>query len=209
MFELKPLLENELQQVLNYKSLNYHRARAIDLFKFVYFSGTSVRDVLRFTESNFIGNNLSYTREKTKRKIVVPLGPEAMDIVNYYRGRARRSKYIFLDIPISLYINIPENMKSPCRLRKISVSEIDLLNESQCKRINHYLGEIGRELHLSIPLTAKVARKTCIHRLMQFGVPLDAIEELLGIGYKSSLQCFVKPEYNYREFMNYLPLKQE
>lgn len=197
------LTEKELASVLSYTSPEYHKSEAIDLFKFSYYTGISVRDIMVLTEDNFIGNKLSYMRKMTSQEFIIPLSQEAMDLASTYRNRIKCGKYVFL--------NTTENRKLFPKDKRSPATSIDVIIRRQCMRTNFYLEKIGKELDLQMPLTTYVARNSCRHQLIRSGVPLDAIAELLGNSYKKTTPCssLVKPEYNYREFMGYLVLKKK
>lgn len=190
------LSEEELSRVLHYEPVDCWEARAIDLFKFMYYSaGISLYDVLTLEESNFVDNNLSYTRKKTKQQVTVPLLKEAMIIANKYRARFKRSKYIFFEMSFDEYLK-----------RRIFVSDIHLLAQQRCRRIDYTLRQIGEKLNLSIPFTSVVARNSGIYQLFMSKVPYEVIAKLYGISYQG-MPVQSQQENDYKEFMDHLVLR--
>ena len=134
---------------------------AIDIFAFSYFTaGINFIDIALLKDGNIIDNRVVYYRHKTKKRIIVPLQPKAIELIDKYRGGA----YLF---PIL------------SAFHKTEVQIADRLHKVLGK-VNKYLKQIGKELKLPIPLTTYVARHSYATVLKRSGVSTSIISESLG-----------------------------
>lgn len=69
------LSEDELQKLIDYKPKNERELYVRDMFVISCYTGARHSDAVRFTESNFVGDNLQYVSVKTKIHAVTPLKP--------------------------------------------------------------------------------------------------------------------------------------
>ena len=81
-----------------------------------------------------------YTRKKTKKCITIPLQAKAIELIEKYNSS--NNKYLF---PILSDFHKTEVQKTH-RVHKV------------IGKVNKYLNEVGKELHLPITLTTYVAR---------------------------------------------------
>lgn len=69
------LTEKELQKLIEYTPRNERELYVRDMFVISCFTGARHSDTIRFTESNFVGDNLQYVSIKTKIHAIIPLKP--------------------------------------------------------------------------------------------------------------------------------------
>ena len=157
----RALSKNDIMNIINYSGKSELEILAVDLFTFSYFTaGINFIDMALLKSENIMDGRVIYYRHKTKKRIIVPLQPRAIELINKYRGGA----YLF---PIlSTY-------------HKTEVQKADRLHKVLAK-VNKYLKRIGEELNLPIPLTTYVARHSYATVLKRSGVATSIISESLG-----------------------------
>ena len=157
----RALSKNDIMNIINYSGKSELEILAVDLFTFSYFTaGINFIDMALLKSENIMDGRVIYYRHKTKKRIIVPLQPRAIELINKYRGGA----YLF---PIlSTY-------------HKTEVQKADRLHKVLAK-VNKYLKRIGEELNLPIPLTTYVARHSYATVLKRSGVTTSIISESLG-----------------------------
>jgi len=81
----RSILKNEILEVLNYKGKTDYERLAIDLFTFSYLTaGINFVDIANLTKDNLMDKRIVYVRKKTKKQIIVPLQPKAIELINKY-----------------------------------------------------------------------------------------------------------------------------
>ena len=134
-----------------------------NFFMFSYYCrGINFIDMAFLTWNDISGNRLSYTRRKTKRRFNMLLIPEALQIIEYYRGKGQQ-KYIF---PI---LQTGNDDKTQFNHYKNSL-----------KRFNENLTKLANELELNVHLTSYVARHSWATILKTKGHSIAVISEGLG-----------------------------
>jgi integrase len=157
----RALSKKDIINIINYKGKSELEILAIDIFAFSYFTaGINFIDIALLKDGNIIDNRVVYYRHKTKKRIIVPLQPKAIELIDKYRGGA----YLF---PIL------------SAFHKTEVQIADRLHKVLGK-VNKYLKQIGKELKLPIPLTTYVARHSYATVLKRSGVSTSIISESLG-----------------------------
>lgn len=135
-----------------------------DLFVFSYFcSGISFSDMANLKASNIANDRLIYTRQKTHRKINVPILEEAKEIMKKYIDP--NNEYIF---PILNHTIHKTKMQQYNRKKKVIL------------KVNRYLKKISRMVGVEVNLTTYVSRHSYATVLKNSGVNIALIGETLG-----------------------------
>ena len=157
----RALSKEDIMNIINYKGKSELEILAIDVFTFSYFTaGINFIDMALLKSENIMDNRIVYYRHKTKKQIIIPLQPKAIELIEKYRG----GTYLF---PILSSYHKTEVQKAD-RLHKV------------LGKVNKYLKRIGEELKLPIPLTTYVARHSYATVLKRSGVSTSIISESLG-----------------------------
>lgn len=147
---------------------------AVDLFSFSYFSaGINFIDMAYLTRDNIKEDKLEYSRAKTKKKIIIPLQKEAVEIITKYGDTS--PVYIF---PIFTSFHKTDVQKAN-RLHKVLA------------KVNTALKRIGEELCLPQKLTTYVARHSFATVLKRAGVSTSIISESLGHSSEKITQIYL------------------
>ena len=135
-----------------------------DLFVFSYFcSGISFSDMANLKASNIANDRLIYTRQKTHRKINVPILDEAREIMKKYIDS--NNEYIF---PIVNHTIHKTKMQQYNRKKKVIL------------KVNRYLKKISRMVGVEVNITTYVSRHSYATVLKNSGVNIALIGETLG-----------------------------
>jgi len=139
---------------------------AKDLFIFSYLcSGINFTDMANLKPDNIIAERLVYVRQKTKKKINIPLCKEANIIIQKYIDEDATNDYIF---PI-LHQNVHKTeMQKYNRRKKVLL------------KVNHGLKKISEITGINANLTTYVARHSYATVLKNSGVNVALIGETLG-----------------------------
>lgn len=135
-----------------------------DLFVFSYFcSGISFSDMANLKACNITNDRLIYVRQKTHRKINVPILDEAKEIMKKYIDS--NNEYIF---PILNHIIHKTKMQQYNRKKKVIL------------KVNRYLKKISQMVGVEVNLTTYVSRHSYATVLKNSGVNIALIGETLG-----------------------------
>lgn len=135
-----------------------------DLFIFSYLSsGISFSDMANLKQANITNDRLKYTRQKTHRKINVPISDEAKEIMKKYINSD--NEYIF---PILNHTIHKTEMQQYNRKKKVIL------------KINRYLKKISEMIGIEVNLTTYVSRHSYATVLKNSGVNIALIGETLG-----------------------------
>ena len=157
----RALSKNEVNRIIKYPCSGGYDQLAIDIFAFTYYvGGINFADIANLTHSNIINGKLVYKRQKTGKLIRIPLPPQAVELINKYKGRT----YLF---PIYNEHHQTEQAKSN-RLHKVIT------------KVNKHLKLIGEDLKLPITLTTYVARHSQATVMKRAGVPTALISQIMG-----------------------------
>lgn len=170
----RSLVKGDLSELFRYKTNNYYKQFALDIFVFSYFTaGINFVDIAHLTKENILDNRIVYIRKKTKKLIKIPLQPRALELINKYSNN--ESKYLF---PILSDFHKTEIQKAN-RIHKI------------IGKTNKYLSQIGEELNSPIKLTTYVARHSFATVLKRSGVNTAIISESLGHSSEKVTQIYL------------------
>lgn len=133
-------------------------ARDIFLFSF-YMRGMSFVDMAFLRKKDLKGGVLSYRRKKTGQLLFIKWEPCMQEIVERYSNPS--SPYL-----LSIIKRVGENERR------------QYINEAH--RVNKYLREIGKKLHLKVPLTLYVARHAWASIAKSKNIPISVISEGMG-----------------------------
>ena len=135
-----------------------------DLFVFSYLcSGISFSDMANLKYGNIINDRLIYIRQKTHRKINVPISDEAKEIMKRYVNSDK--EYIF---PILNHTIHKTEMQQYNRKKKVIL------------KVNRYLKRISQIVGVEVNLTTYVSRHSYATVLKNSGVNIALIGETLG-----------------------------
>ena len=133
-----------------------------DLFVFSYLcSGISFSDMANLKHGN-INDRLLYTRQKTHRRINVPICDEAKEIMKKYFNPD--NEYVF---PILNHAH-KTKMQQYNRKKKVIL------------KVNRYLKKISKKIGIEVKLTTYVSRHSYATVLKNSGVNIALIGETLG-----------------------------
>ena len=125
--------------------------------------GINFKDMVLMKESQIQHGRLIYTRAKTKRQYSIKLLPEALEIINYFRGRSEHT--ILGKITLS---QLEDKVNMPLVIRQAN------------KVYNKHLDRIGKLIGCKEKLTGYVFRYTSANIAKQLGYSKDLISEALG-----------------------------
>lgn len=170
----RSLSKDDIRRIMEYEGKSQMERLAVDIFTFSYLcAGINFIDMAKLKFSNIRDNQLIYNREKTKKLIIVPLQPKAIQLIEKYRNG--KSPFIF---PI---------------LSPFHKTEIQIANRLHkvLAKINKHLKGIGNDLNLPLPLTTYVARHSFATVLKRAGVSTSIISESLGHSSEKITQIYL------------------
>lgn len=138
-----------------------------NMFRFSYLCwGINFIDMSYLKWENVNDEVLHYHRKKTKDLFNIPLLPEAMAILDYYRQQPRSADNPYIFPVLSEVHQSPKSQGY--RIKKVRT------------QFNKSLDEIGKLCGITMKLTSYVARHTFANVLKQTGVPMTVIQEAMG-----------------------------
>jgi integrase len=147
---------------------------AIDMFMLqLYLLGTNLKDLFYMKHENIVGGRLQFHRYKTERFYNILLEPEAIAIIEKYKGE----KHLMWFADNSLLY------RKAGRRPHTRESELQWSDSSAwLKMINHQLQKIEKELSLSLvcPLTSYFSRHSFATLMREIGISRDDISLCLG-----------------------------
>ncbi|PXV67337.1 site-specific recombinase XerD [Dysgonomonas alginatilytica] len=170
----RALKKEDIYKIIYYDTANRegYTLLAIELFTYSYvMGGINFVDMAYLTKDNIIGNQLIYSRRKTKKLIKMPIHQVAIELHQKYN----ESKYIF---PILSDYHITEQQRIN-RVHKVIT------------KVNRELKAIGEELNIPISLTTYVARHSFATVLKRSGVSTSIISESLGHSNEKVTQTYL------------------
>lgn len=166
--------KKDILKIVNYIGKTDYQRLAIDLFTFSYLTaGINFVDISRLKHENIIGNQLSYIRKKTNKRITIPLQTKALEIIE--KNKQINNPYLF---PILSPFHKTEQQKVN-RVHKV------------ISKVNKQLKLIGQELNIPIDLTTYVARHSFATVLKRSGVSTSLISESLGHSSEKITQIYL------------------
>ncbi|MDR0873318.1 MAG: site-specific integrase [Prevotellaceae bacterium] len=177
--EKRAISKNEILQIINAdltNSSDYVRLSQ-DLFTFSYLcGGINFVDMANLKQNNVTDNRVIYVRQKTGKKINVPLNEKAQNIINKYVIDKDTADYIF---PIlDKTIHKTEQQKHNRRHKVLA-------------HINKNLKAIATKLEISTDVTTYVARHSFATVLKRSGVATSIISETLGHSSEKVTQIYL------------------
>jgi len=146
-----------------------------DLFIFSYLcGGINFSDMANLTTENIRNGRLSYTRQKTHKRISVSLSEKALDIIKHYKDVSYG--YIFPILNSSVHIT--ETQKYYRKKKAL-------------RHVNYRLKKISKILGIDINLTTYVARHSFATVLKRSGVNVALISEALGHSDLATTQIYL------------------
>jgi len=135
-----------------------------DIFLFSYLcAGINFADIARLKPENIVDEQLSYIRQKTSKKISIPLSSETMEIIKKYSNNTNGYLFPILDTHI----------------HKTEVQKYNRARKVRAK-INHNLKKAAKTANINTSLTTYVARHSFATVLKNSGVNVALISEALG-----------------------------
>lgn len=152
----------------------FYKKLAVDMFAFSYLmGGINFTDMSLLTNDNIDNDRLIYVRQKTKKRIILPLSEQAKEIMDKYRDSKR--KYLF---------PVLDNKNRTTTQVKDRIYDV-LAN------VNHHLNEIGKSLGIELKITTYVARHSYATVLKRAGVSTAIISESLGHSSEKVTQIYL------------------
>ena len=146
-----------------------------DIFVFSYLcGGINFADIANLTTDNIADSRLEYKRQKTDKRITLPLCPDALEIISRYADMDRGYLFPILDKRVH-----KKPIQKHNRIHKV------------IGKVNENLKKIARKLELSINLTTYVARHTFATVLKRSGVNIAIISESLGHSDLATTQIYL------------------
>lgn len=156
---IKEIMELDLTDKRAY--LNFSR----DIFIFSYLcGGINFTDIANLKRSNVVNDRLIYMRQKTGKRINIPLRDEAKIIIDRHRKQSVQ-EYIFPVLSDDIH---KTEAQKYMRRKKV------------LRNINKYLKEISKIIGEDVNLTSYVARHSYATVLKNSGVNIALISETLG-----------------------------
>ena len=165
------LTREQIEQIVEYYKTckEQRRKEFIEMWLFAYHAcGLRVIDVmtLQWQHIDFEKRELKKIQVKTRSRHTIPLNDTAMSILQMWKERNRRQKFVFDLVDDSLNINDDEALYFARN------------NATQC--INQSLTVVGDQLGFSIQLTMHKARHSfAVHALNQ-GTDMSKVSRFLG-----------------------------
>ena len=177
--EKRAISKSDVMQIINAdltNSSDYMRLSQ-DLFTFSYLcGGINFVDMANLTQTNITDNRIIYTRQKTGKKINVPLNETMQNIVNKYIIDKNTTDYIF---PILDKETHKTEQQKYNRRHKVLA------------HINTNLKTIAKDLKIDTNLTSYVARHSFATTLKRSGVATSIISETLGHSSEKTTQIYL------------------
>ena len=127
----RAITKEQVKQIMSYNtgSSCFYKKLAVDMFAFSYLmGGINFTDMSLLTNDNIDNDRLIYVRQKTKKRIILPLSEQAKEIMDKYRDSKR--KYLF---------PVLDNKNRTTTQVKDRIYDV-LAN------VNYHLNEIGKSL---------------------------------------------------------------
>ena len=150
-------------------------SRNFFVFSF-YTRGMNFADMMKLEWKQVDEERIYYTRSKTKGTFIIKIVSPVQEILNFYRGQKRDTKYVF---PILLHENL-------------TPSQIANRKHKVLQRYNLQLKEIAEICGINKALSSYVARHSFANCLKQKGIATDVISESLGHQNLAVTQAYLK-----------------
>jgi integrase len=163
-----------IRKIRDFKPQSYPMQIAIDMFMLqMYLFGTNTKDLFYMKHENRTGGRLQFHRHKTDRFYNIKLEPEAVEIIERYRGE--KHLMWFAD---NCHLYRKAGYKP--HTRESELQWID--SNAWLKMINTQLKKIEKELSLDLvcPLTSYFSRHSFATIMREIGISKDDISLCLG-----------------------------
>ena len=171
--EKRSLSIDELRKLFDYEVLPWQQ-RYLDYFKLsFYLIGINPADILNCTNENIVDGRLLYRRKKTGRLYSIRIEPEALCIINKYRGRNK-------------LVDFAENMKNYKQFVGKANKGLKTIGPitkvpNEKKKPNNYKKEFHIKHNPIFPnISLYWARHTWATIAFSIGIPEEIIAEALG-----------------------------
>lgn len=167
----KVLSDFELKKLLDYSPISEKEAFAKDMFLISFgLGGANFADILLLKNEQIEGNKVTYVREKTKNRVK---SSEPIHIEVDAQTMERIEKYGHLNA------SQPKGYVFPYIKQGMTERQILSARKDVVKKINKGLKSIEKELSVE-NLTTYVARHTVTTMLINHGIPVSHISQVLG-----------------------------
>ncbi|MDL2289867.1 site-specific integrase [Paludibacteraceae bacterium OttesenSCG-928-F17] len=166
--EKRAISKENIKQIMNMdlSKEDEYTQLSRDLFIFSYLcSGINFTDMANLKSSNIMEGRLIYIRQKTNKKINIPLSNEAIAIIQIYNEQSFNSGYIFPILNKNIHIT---DLQKYNRRKKVLL------------KVNRSLKKISEKIGANVNLTTYVARHSYATVLKNSGVNIALIGETLG-----------------------------
>ncbi|WP_158730231.1 MULTISPECIES: site-specific integrase [unclassified Flavobacterium] len=174
----RALTIEDVKKVLKINILEYpHLQNTFNYFLFSYYCrGINFIDMMKLKWSNIQGENIYYTRSKTKRQFVIRILEPVSLILNYYRKSQINSQFIF---PIL----VDENM-NPTQFANRRINTL--------KKFNNDLKELAKIAGVDSNISSYVIRHSYATNMKFLGVSSDIISQSMGHSNVEITQSYLK-----------------
>ena len=164
--EKRAISKDTIKKIIDFDTTqkDYYIQMSKDLFIFSYLcGGINFIDLANLTIKNIIDNRIIYVRQKTQKRINVPLNSTALSILKKHISEG--DNYIF-----------------PILDNKVHITELQKFHRRHkvLSKVNKSLKKIAEELNIEADLTTYVARHSYATVLKNSGVSVALISETLG-----------------------------
>lgn len=172
-YDGKSLSQEEIAKLIDY----YHhckeprRKEYIEMFLFAFHAcGLRVVDIMTIQWSNVDLNKkeLRKVMIKTGKRHIIPLSDPAVELLETWKEKNGKSKFVFNLVKESLDIDDDEALYK--------------VRNTATRSINQSLTVVGEELGFSFPLTMHVARHSFAVYALNEGLSMSVVSRLLGHG---------------------------
>lgn len=168
---VRHLTEENLQSLLEYyqSDVEPRRKEYVEMFLFaMYACGLRFVDVLtlQWSHIDFKKLTINKLQVKTKNRNVIPLTPQALTILEKWKPKTGKNRFVFGLIPDNVNLDDKES------LYKIRTGKTRAVNQS--------LEVVGESLKLPFTLSFHVARHTFAVQSLNQGMRMTVVSQLLG-----------------------------
>ncbi len=154
--------------------LKVNERQAVDLFLLsFYLVGINFKDMLMLKATDLVDGRVSYRRAKTGRLYSVKVEPEALSIIDKYRG----NKFLLNLIEVKRKVQEKKDRSTP-------------LYKDITDYTNRLLRRLGKNLELG-PISTYTARHSWATIAASLGVPRDVISHALGHGINTVTDIYI------------------
>ena len=175
----RAIAKDEIKRIMNINldSKRFYIRFSKDIFVFSYLcGGINFTDIANLKKDNIIENRLIYVRQKTQKKISVPLNSEAIAIIDKYSYSKSDCGYLF---PI---LDKRKHLTEQQRFNRI---------HKAIAKVNLCLKEIAKDVGIDANVSTYTARHSFATVLKRSGVSTSIISESLGHSSEKITQIYL------------------